>query len=505
MALAALADGFVRLCIDTSLNVLAEGASVVIEGQFYDDGGGNAAAADVLRKVTSTGDIDANYGEGSVLGEALKVAIETCGSTANIFALPRADAAGSVAAAYTVTIGGPATSAGIMDVYVGDARYNISVNIANGTAAADIAIALAAAWNATPGFPFVAVAAGTDVTLTHRNGGTVGNGFNFIYNWTQRNNYAPDGVTFAVAQTVVGAGNPVAPDYDAIFGECCNAAFAILTDDVTWQDGAIAYIASKWACDAPQCFGEGYTYNTGALGAVLATDTNSAEVARMAIGADDPIIGYLQVAHYAASSVCRTLDNPEISVQGPNFGVLDAIRAPEGCTTSWTFAEREQLADAGFVTTVPQTTGAGALTSPQIVNDITNNRFDAEGRENLTFRSVSSRRLARRTAELIAEQLQTFNGLGFFTAGTAIRNGTQGTNANAILGQMRAWAKSQVGVLFSEFDNLNTDLTLTTDFDTAPTCQGRPGVLALNLIYRPPVRVQQITVNAAPRLLDNCA
>lgn len=508
MAIDALRDGFIRLCFDPSLNIVGDRSALVLEGQFYDDGGGNAVTADVLRKVTSVADINQNFGAGSVLAESLKVAIDCCGSAGvEVFALPRADAAGSTAATYTLDIttgAGGATTTGRIDYYAMDSRWNISVRIAAGTGQDDIATALAAAWNGLDGFPYEVVAAANQITFTARNAGTVGNFLRPEVNWHGRNNYLPEGVDFAFAQATVGAGDPVGLDYEALFGECCVTGYAALFGNDAWQDAVIEYLQSAWSCEMPQCFGHGYTYNAGSLGTVLASDTNSEEVSRMAHSTLDPIAPWLKVAAYAANSICRTVDNPEISVQGPTFGVLDCVRAPETCAAEWTFAEREQLSAAGFVVTVPSSAGEGSLTSPQVVNDITNNRFDDEGRENLTFRSVASRRLAAATAEALAAQLQQFNGLGFFSAGTAIRTGTQGTNLNAILGSTRAWAQSQVGVLFSEFDNLNEDLTLTSDFDTAPRCQGVPGRMALNLVYRPPVRVSQIVVNAAPRLLDNC-
>jgi len=498
-----LRDGFVRICFDLTNNVFGDQCSVVIEGQFYDDGGGNAATPDTLMKVTSDGDLDSNFGAGSVLSEALKTAL-SCGGGGGVefYALPRADAAGSTAAEYEVTVTGPATTDGRVDIYWGDSRWNISLRVNTGDTAADIATAIVAATDNT--FPYTVTAAGGVVTLVAKNSGTVGNFLEVSYNWHGRNKYAPEGVTVTTAQTVVGAGNPAPTDHATVLGDCCVCALAVLTDDDAWQDSANTYLEAAWACDEPQCFGHGYTYNAGTLGQVLAGDTNSETLSRLAHGEGDPILPWLKVAAYAATSIALTLDNPEIAIQGPTFGVLECVRGPEDCSNTWTFAEQEQLRASGFVVTVPVTNGVGGLTSPQVTNDITNNRFDVEGRANATFTSVSSRRLASSTALAIAEQLQQFSGLGYFQNGTAIRSGTLGTNRNAILGTMRAWARSQVGVLFSEFENLNEDLTITDDFETAPRCQGRPGVLQMNFKYRPPLRVNQIGVNAAPTVLNNC-
>ena len=270
------------------------------------------------------------------------------------------------------------------------------------------------------------------------------------------------------------------------------------------QGSVKTYLDSKWSCDEPQCFGHGYTYNNGSLGTVLATDVNAETLSKMDHADNHPTFPWLRVAAYVAASACRTVGQPEISIQGPNFGMLGALRFPETCTALRTFDEQEQLRDSGFVVTVPVSGGEGSLTSEMITNDVTNNRYDAEGKENLTFQSVSSRRLATATATQIAEQLQQFNGLGYFTENTSIREGAQGTNRKMILGTMRAWAKRQVGVLFSEFENINEDLQVTDDFAVAARCTGVPGKLYFNIIYRPPVRIRDVTVNAAPRLLNNC-
>lgn len=498
MAIDSLRDGFVRLCFDPSLNLVGDKCRMVLEGQKLATG---TAADDTLVKVTSARDIDTMFGAGSVLAESLKKAISCCGNDAvEIMALPRADV--GTAAVYEATVTGPATSDGRVDIYWGDAEWNISVRVSSGDTDADIAAAIQAA--VPDDFPYTATVAAGVITLTAKNAGEVGNYLNADVNWHGRNGYMPEGVGITFAQTAVGAGAPPALDYSAVFGECCVCCWALLGGDVVWQDGMVDRLDDEWSCEKPQCFGHGYTYNAGTLGQILASDTNSATVTRMAHCPEDPNFPWLKVAAYTAQSCCLTADNPEISIQGPNFGVLDCVKAPESCASCWTFDEQEQLREGGFVVTVPVSAGEGSLTSPMVTNDITNNRFDAEGRENLTFQSVSSRRLATATATEIAEQLQQFQGLGYYRPNTKIREGAQGVNAKMILGTLRAWAKSRVGDLFSEFDNLNEDLTLQDDFEVSPRCQGVPGKLYLNLVYRPPVRIRQVVVNAAPKLLDNC-
>jgi phage tail sheath gpL-like len=508
MAIDALRDGYVRLCFDPSLNVRGTQCRVVLEGQYIPPvAPATLVPADKLIKVTSLRNVDAQFGAGSVLAEALKVAFDCCGNSAvEIFALPREDAGDAVKAAYTATITGPATSDGRVEIAWGDGRYAIDFRVTEGQTATQIAAALVAAIVAqAPGFPYTAVAAAGVVTLTAKNGGTVGNFLNPEYNWRRLNNYAPEGVAIAFAQTVVGDVNPPALNLSAVLGECCVCCYGLLSDDEALQNALIAYLEDAWDCSKPQCFGHGYTYDAGSLGQILAKDTNSGVLSRVATCEDTPFFPWLSVAGYTLSSCCQTVDNPELSIQGPNYGVIECVTFPASCTQCFTFDEQEQLRESGFVVTVPLAGGEGYMTSPMITNDITNQRYDEEGRENLTFRDVSSRRLAADTAEQFAKELQKFNGLGFYTKNTTLKPGTKGTTPRLMQGALRSWLKSQVGILFSEFDDLDKDFTLQTDFQVAPKCRGVPGKVHVNLVYRPPVRLSNVVVNMQPKLLDNCA
>jgi hypothetical protein len=178
---------------------------------------------------------------------------------------------------------------------------------------------------------------------------------------------------------------------------------------------------------------------------------------------------------------------------------------PESCTPGWTFGEVTQLQTNGFVVSGPATTsGQGNYTSPYIYNDVTNYLRDEKNRPNATFRDASSRRLAAATGVALAEFLQQFNGLAVFTKNTNIRTGIIGTNPRLMLGKIRKWAQDNVGILFSEFDNINEDIQLLTDFEVQPKCVGQPGIFHLNMRYRPPVRGARINVNLVPALFDNC-
>jgi hypothetical protein len=506
MAIDSLRSGAIRICFDDSLNAYPHKCRILIEGQMLDTG---TAIDGALRQVPSLRHLDELFGAGSVIAEGMRTAFACCPNNAlEFFALPHKDASvgATTKAEYTIqVVGDAATSHGRADFYVGDGRWNTSTRIAQGTLRDDAMVAIATSMQKEHGFPFDVTVAGNTITLIAKNAGTVGNCVKIIYNWHERLDYAPLGLTFQIAQTVVGVQDAFTPpDYAAILGECCYCCIGGLYDNGPWQDALIAYIESAWDCAKPQCFGHGYTYNSGTLGEILSYDTNSPEISRLAHCCDDPSIGWLKVAAYTAQSCCLAVDNPEMSIQGPEFGVLGCVKQPESCFQCFTFDEQQILEANGFVVTVPFHGGSGSMTSPMIVNDITNNRYDATGHLNATWWNVSSRRLAAVTADQMAIELGKVIGLGLFTKNTTIPPGIKGTNPKLILGAIRTWAKGQVGILFSEFENIDKDIQLFTDFEKAPKCQGIPGKLWVNFIYRPPVRISNILINAQPALLSNC-
>ena len=502
MAQDVLADGFVRLCIDTSLNVYGEGCRVLVEGQM--DTAVGTATPDTLVRVQTSRDVETQFGPGSVLAETLALMFETGASAIDIYAIPRADPAGATAAVYTTTITGPATSDGRIEVFMLDGRYAIDFRVANGATAINIAASFVA--EVPTDFPYAAVDNGDGtITWTAKSGvrGTVGNFMSFRWNWRGLQTYPPTGVTMTHVLTTAGTGDLTGVDY-SILGQCCYSCVALLSSSEAAQEALQAYLDGAWSCDSPQCFGHGYTYNDGTLGQILARGTNAATLSRVAVNNKTMSPPWFLVGAYAALSCASTCDAPELSVQGQNYGVLEKLNIPESCVEMWTFDEVTQLKTAGFVVTGPLAGGTGSYTSPYVYNDVTNWLYDEKGRPNATFRDVNSRRLATATAIAIATQAQTYSGLGLFTKNTTIKAGVFGTNPRLMLADIRAWAKDNIGVLFSEFDDINSDITLKTDFDVAAKCQGKPGKLHLNFRYQPPVRVEDMTVNMVPKLLSNC-
>jgi hypothetical protein len=503
MAVDALADGFVKLCLDDSLNFAGDKCRILIEGQYCSTAACAALVTpDVVRPVTSVRDIEATFGQGTQLSEAVKLAFCICPSNAEIFVIPRQDTATSVAAEYTLTVTGPAGSSGRIELFMIDGQYAVDVPVFVGETATVIAARIAA--DVPLSFPYSVTALNGVITLVAKNKGVIGNGLQSIYNWRGLVGYAPYGVSVTQAQTVVGTGAPLPLDYKTLLGECCYNCFIGLIgtyeNNTAWQ----TYVDSRWDCNSPQCFGHAYQYVQDDKMDILAQAANSASASILAICPTSAIPAWYLTTAYGALSCCTACSSPEISIQGPTYGVLTCLRMPESCTSCWTPAEEVELSEKGFVIVRPLSGGGGTYTNPYIVNDITNSLYDSLGRSNTTFRDTSSRRMAQNTAVAVAEQLAQFNGLGLFTKNTDIRRGTFGTNPRLMLASLRRWAKSQIGIKFSEFDNIDSDLRLVTDAEIKPACQGIPGKLHLFMRYKPPVRIVNVSVTLQPSLLENC-
>lgn len=508
MAQDVLADGFVRLCIDTSLNFYDGECRTLVEGQMGVSTVG--VTPDTLVRVQTSKDIDAQFGEGSVLAETLKKMFAQCGEGAEFYAIPRADPVGATAAVFTTTVTGPATSAGHLDLFSMDAEFAVDVYVAEGATAAEIAATIVAAIPSN--FMYTATDNGDGtITWTAKAGvlGEVGNYLKIDYGWLGRSNYHPDGVTISTVQTTVGVGDldptVYVNDYATILGRCCYTVFALLSGSVAAHYAFKLYLDSLWDCDRPQCFGHGYTYMIGSLGAIKAQFLNAEVLSPIAYQGNEPSPPWFLTGCYAALTACSACISPELSIQGRTYGVLDALLIPETCTATWAFEDQEELQSYGFVVTGPLAGGSGSYTSPYVFNDITNNLYDSLGRGNATFRDANARRLAANTAVAIATELQNFSALALYTKNTTIKQGIRGTNPKLILASMRAWAKDNIGVLFSEFDNIDEDIVLKTDFELSAPCRGDPKLLYLYMVYRPPVRIGRIVTKLKPKLLDNCS
>lgn len=149
----------------------------------------NAARLLLVGQMLSTGEADAGkpvqvrdaavdllFGANSMLSEMCRIARRNA-PIQEIWALPLADAGAGVKATGTIAVSGtPVSQAGALSLYIAGIRVRVTVLTSDDDA--EVAAALTAAINATPGCPLTAAVNGSDDTqidLTARHKGTLGN------------------------------------------------------------------------------------------------------------------------------------------------------------------------------------------------------------------------------------------------------------------------------------------------------------------------------------------
>lgn len=119
-------------------------------------------------------------------------------------------AAGGVAASGTLTLTGPATSTGVVSLWIGNTRLDVTAT--GGDTATVTAAALVTLIGQTPALPVTASAAAGVITLTAKHKGTVGNDI------TLRAQSTATGTTVAVVAMANGATDPdIAPALAAVY------------------------------------------------------------------------------------------------------------------------------------------------------------------------------------------------------------------------------------------------------------------------------------------------
>lgn len=140
---------------------------------------GTAVAA-VPVPVTGVADAKAQFGIGSQLADMVD-AVRQVDPFGLIWALPVADAGGAVKATGTIVVSAAPTAAGVIPLYV--AGVPVPVPVAGIETTTTTGAAIAAAINANSDLPVTAANVTGTVTLTARNGGTLGNDIDLRYAW----------------------------------------------------------------------------------------------------------------------------------------------------------------------------------------------------------------------------------------------------------------------------------------------------------------------------------
>lgn len=202
---------------------------------------GTAPAGAPVR-VTSADEAVQLFGRGSMLA-AMCAAFLANNPVAEMTAFPLSDNGAGVAATKTITITGPATAAGTLNVLVGGRRVQVAV--ADDDTATEVATAVAAAINANADLPVTAASAAGVVTATSRHKGEAGQGLDIRVNY-RAGEVTPAGLTVAVAAGVNGTGNPDASTAFDVIGDEWFNTFVLPYTDAANLDAFDAELADRF-------------------------------------------------------------------------------------------------------------------------------------------------------------------------------------------------------------------------------------------------------------------
>jgi phage tail sheath gpL-like len=165
--------------------------------------------------VFSDSDAAAYFGNGSIAHLMVRAAIKANAYLDLTVCALDDSATAPVARVHTLALVGPATSSGVLTLYVGNVCYQIGINSAD--SATIIGAALKSALDGDPALPFTYVHTTGTLVFTAKNKGTVANQIDFTANITAT------GVTGTLTATTPGSVDPVlATALAAVFAEQYN-------------------------------------------------------------------------------------------------------------------------------------------------------------------------------------------------------------------------------------------------------------------------------------------
>jgi phage tail sheath gpL-like len=156
------------------------------------------------RKVFTAAQAETWFGRGSQLA-AMLAALKAANTYTECWAIALDDNAAGAVASGTLTVTGPATEAGTLNVYIAGTRVQVAV--ASGAIATAIATAIGAAITARTDLPVTASVASAVVTVTARHKGLCGNDIDLRVGY-YTDDVTPKGVAVAIVAMSGGTSNP---------------------------------------------------------------------------------------------------------------------------------------------------------------------------------------------------------------------------------------------------------------------------------------------------------
>ena len=235
----------------------------------------------------SSSEVSVLAGPGSMLHEMHVVhrRVDPMGET---WVLPLKITAGTKASG-TFSLSGTASAAGVLSVYIGDAK--VAVSVANSQSAEDVATALVNAINAAT-LPVTASASVAVVTVTAKFSGELGNDLRLAVNLrgSAGGEVLPGGIMVSVTQMSGGVG---VPDLDAALAVLGDEPFEFITHPFTDSAALSSFQAlmddtsGRWAW-LKKIYGHVYSARRGTLGELVTFGRGATNDQHMTVVAVEP-------------------------------------------------------------------------------------------------------------------------------------------------------------------------------------------------------------------------
>jgi len=306
------------------------------------------ALANVPVQVTTTAQANALTGAGSVLAGMAAAALEQDNFT-DLYLLPVADPGTGAASTATLTITGPATSAGTLALYV--AGRKVSVGVLTADSATVIAASVVTALAATTGLPVTASSALGVVTFTARNKGETGNSLDVRANYYGETLPAGVGVTFTAFAG--GTGNP---DITAAMDALGDQWFQVWATAYTDTANLVILENEQFSRWGPLREVEGHIFGAvkGTLSALgtIGNGRNS-EHLTLVQATNEPMPSYEKAAETASIAAFSAANDPARPIQ--NLSYVWCL--PPAETARFTITDRNILLYDGIATSKVTTAG----------------------------------------------------------------------------------------------------------------------------------------------------
>lgn len=348
-----------RLAVRTLPNNLQK---MLIVGQRLSSG---SVAELVPTRVFSDAEAAAYFGWGSIAHLMTRAAI-TANPYLDLTVVALDDAATAVDATGTVTLSGPATSSGSIKLFIGNQM--VEVGITSGETATEIGANLDVECDKYPELPVTVAAAVGVLTLTAKNGGTLGNQIGLA------TEISAAGVSAVIVAMASGAVDPDIDDALApVFAEQYHIIVSALNDQTSLT--ALADHLDSVSGPLEQRPGRGVYATTGALGdaTTLAGQINEGRMNHAYLRGTRSL-SYVLAAAYAA--VMAFEEDPAMPL---NTLELKGIHAP-AVDQRLSRTEQESLLHNGVS---PLEVGPGE--NVQIVRAITTYTQDAQGIDDVSL------------------------------------------------------------------------------------------------------------------------